>query len=351
MRLRRIQFSQEVRQSATTKPKKEVELTPNRKGIQLFKNRAAVIPHVVKNSTANTKQWWHDRKERKEAKAEAREQAVQEAVVKAEEKEQAAESGSVITEPRKGWRDRMTSWSEKSRGKLSGLKESVADTVPRRIRIGTPVAAVPPAAIKTRALDLEGDVEEVEGQGSSKIKLVRVRKKTEEQAIQEERKRKAKAVVPEPQAPAALSEQGPLGEAAEAIHAEQYEKAEDILVPYIVQHSREAKAYMLLGKAALGREAWEEAMEIFEQVLNIDDAQKGARAGLGHAALKIGKMTVALSSLQRAHDEDGGDPQVLQDLLTIAQRMDNKVLARSVKEDLAKIEFDAIREQAKEPVR
>ncbi len=45
-------------------------------------------------------------------------------------------------------------------------------------------------------------------------------------------------------------------------------------------------------------------------------------------------MTVALQSLQRAHDEDPTNVDVLQQLLTIARRIDNKVLERSVLEDM-----------------
>lgn len=353
MRIRRAQFSHDIRQSVVNTDTKETPLlSPNKKGLQLFSHRAALIPHLVKSRTASTKQWLEDRKEAKIERKKHKEEAVVE-----KPKEVVPITEATIQQPRKAWRERVSQWSEKSKGKLSTITHNVSDKVPRRIRIGSPTAggAALPSAVKTRALELEQDQDQGE---DSKIKLVRVQKKTEAQVVEEERRRKPEVMqetkvvkAKELQKRALSIPSGPLGQAITALQDQQYDQAEDILVPYIVQHSRDAKAYMLLGKAALGKQAWEEALEIFEQVLAIDDSLSGVRAVLGHAALKMGKMTLALSSLQRAHDEDPSDVQVLQDLLTIAQRMDNKVLERSVKENMSKIEFESIREQAKEPVR
>lgn len=352
MRMRKEQFSQHIQQSAATQETKEGPLlTPNVKGLHLFSNRIAVVPHVLKGGVGSTKKWMAERKERKEEKRVARAEEKEAPVVEVKEEVKVTEDTGTGTlqQPRAAWRDKLTS-----------VTSAVSKKVPRRIRVGKPVAGsgvVPPvgAAVKTRSLDLQEDAEQGEKE-SAGFKLVRVQRKTEEQVVAEERARKQhKTTTSKIQKKArkkeAASVAGPLQQARDAISGKEYDQAEDLLIPYIVQHSKDVGAYMLLGKVALGKEHWEEALEIFEQVISMDESLKGARAGLGHAALKQGKMTLALSSLQRAHDENPEDTQVLQDLLTIAQRMDNKVLERSVREDMAKLEFETIREQAKEPVR
>lgn len=113
-----------------------------------------------------------------------------------------------------------------------------------------------------------------------------------------------------------------------------FDEAEDVLVPYIMKHASDTKAYMLLGAASMGKGSWEEAMEIFQQVLKINNEESQAHAQLGHAALQAGKFTVAIQALQRARDNDPENISIREDLLFIARRMDNKVVVKGLLEEL-----------------
>lgn len=106
--------------------------------------------------------------------------------------------------------------------------------------------------------------------------------------------------------------------------------AEDILIPYIAKHPHNTTAYVLLADVALARAAWDEAVEILEQVIQLDAATPSAYAKLGEAALKGGHMTRALEALQRAHDAEPTNVNILKNLFTIAQRRDDRVLQKTV---------------------
>ncbi len=129
-------------------------------------------------------------------------------------------------------------------------------------------------------------------------------------------------------------EETQLEKAERMISENNFDSAEDILVPYIMKHAADTKAYMLLGKASMGKGAWEEAMEIFQQVLKINNEEVDAHALFGHAALQAGKFTIAMQSLQRARDNDPENISIREDLLFIARRMDNKVVVKGVLEGL-----------------
>jgi len=135
-------------------------------------------------------------------------------------------------------------------------------------------------------------------------------------------------------------------QASTALADNEYEKVEDIIVPYLAEHPQSTQGYMLLGKAATGRKSWEEAVEIFEQVKSIDPTTKGCYAALGQASFEAGKFTKAIEALQRAHDEEPDNIMVIECLLTIAQRMDNATMQRSLTEELAELT-----EQTKQPAR
>lgn len=122
----------------------------------------------------------------------------------------------------------------------------------------------------------------------------------------------------------------PVQAAQQAIATGKLEQAEDILVPYIVKHPKNTIAYLLLSEIARVRHNWNEALEILEQVIRLDAATPGAFAKLGEAALHSGHMTRALEALQRAHDAEPQDVSVMKNLLTIADRMDNRVLQKSI---------------------
>lgn len=129
----------------------------------------------------------------------------------------------------------------------------------------------------------------------------------------------------------------PLKRAAICLREAQFDQAEDILLPYIVSHTNDTKAYMLLGRAASGREDWGGAIEIFEQVRAMNEKAPRLFSALGAAAFQAGRFTLAVESLQKARDYEPENVVVREQLLTIAQRMDNRVLARSVSEELSQL--------------
>ncbi len=130
----------------------------------------------------------------------------------------------------------------------------------------------------------------------------------------------------------------PLQRAQTALQEKDYQHAEDILVDYIVHHTKDTKAYMLLGHVAMAKANWGECLEIFEQVMALKPGEPGAQAGLGIAAYNLGRYAKALPALQRAHEEDPTNRLVLADLLSIAQKMDNPALQRSINTKLAALE-------------
>ncbi|MCE9643415.1 MAG: tetratricopeptide repeat protein [Candidatus Andersenbacteria bacterium] len=125
-----------------------------------------------------------------------------------------------------------------------------------------------------------------------------------------------------------------LEKAERMISENNFDSAEDLLVPYIMKHATDTKAYMLLGRSAMGKGSWDEAVEIFQQVLKMSNEEVEAQALLGHCALQAGKFTMAMQALQRARDNDPENISIREDLLFIARRMDNKVVVRGVLEEL-----------------
>jgi TolA-binding protein len=130
----------------------------------------------------------------------------------------------------------------------------------------------------------------------------------------------------------------PLQQAAEALENKQTKHAEDLLVPYIIKHPRDTEAYMMLGQAAVRRRAWNEATEIFEQVIKIKPDTEGCYAALGQAALEAGNLTKAIETLQRAHDQNPQNVFVIKCLLQIARRMDNRPMQQSLNLELQQLE-------------
>ncbi len=126
--------------------------------------------------------------------------------------------------------------------------------------------------------------------------------------------------------------------AKKALKKARYFDVEDTLIPFIVKHPRDARAYMILGRAAMGREAWDEAVEAFEQVVRINPETKNCYAELGYAVYKAGKITKAIEFLQKAHSADPQNIKIIRQLLEIAQRMDNVPMQKTLKEELEAVE-------------
>ena len=138
--------------------------------------------------------------------------------------------------------------------------------------------------------------------------------------------------------PAKKSAATPLEQARRALTADRCHHVETILVPYIIKHPKATPAYILLGKAALRRGAWEEAVEVFEQVVNLKPTAKGGYALLGYAAYKAGKFTKAIEAFQKAHDADPQNTNIIKRLLKIARRLDNVPLQHSLLAELTSLE-------------
>lgn len=359
LRVRRQQFSEHVQSHGAVAaiPSNDV-FKPEKQGVKLAKNRLSLIPQMIKNSGSNTKAYLQQRRERKQEKKTLRAAAklqAQEPVKTSAEVAQSQEEQTPggISMPTSSWRTKISSLGERSKQRVGLLKNRVnerfthaseeeiaqesietKEPVKPQLRLSTTDEAPKPAILRT----VEPPVQRTVKTTRFTKKVVEEQPPVEVTAVPEEsvetsRSRSLKNLFGKKEAGG--KQDSALAQARNAIKESQYDKAEDILIPYIVQHSRDAKAYMLLGRAALGRAAYDEAVEIFQQVLKINPDQKGAHAGMGRAALSQGKMTLALQSLQRALNEDPTNLEVLKDLLTIAKRMDNRVLQASVQEQLA----------------
>lgn len=129
-----------------------------------------------------------------------------------------------------------------------------------------------------------------------------------------------------------------LDKAETALNEKRYDRVQSLIIPYLVHHSRDTRAYMLLGRSALEQESWDDAMVFFSEVIHYDPNHKWGWAMLGFTAMKAGKYTIALSSLQRARDQHSDNVAILESLLLISQRIDSDALRKSVEKDLRRID-------------
>lgn len=304
MRMKRQELSHAIQAEGArvTRPAHKL-LNPVDSQISLMKNRLVVIATSAAKSAASLK---NIPAQIKDARARGK-QAARE--VPAPHRASAASSGAGgVQPPQTSWRDRLSSAYESTTKNVGNLKQTI------QARLTQP--PLPPAmttsTIKLHKVDV-----------SPKIKPT-PRIETTAEKIQSLVTRRSKV--------------SPLKQAQAALAQRNFSRAENILVPYIVKHPKNTDAYMLLGEAAIGRQAWEEATEIFAQVLSIDPQAGDAYAQLGLSHIQAGHFTRALEALQRAHDADSDNVVVLKNLLTIAQRMDNKVLQKSVLQKLLVLE-------------
>lgn len=206
-----------------------------------------------------------------------------------------------------------SSWRERANAAYHGLSDRLRRALPRRRRRAAPAPTPLPAP-------------------APRVQLRRVEEKPTPPAAAprvETTAQRLQALVRKQRATTS-----PVAEAQAALSAGNLSQAEDILVSYIVKHPKNTVAYLLLGEIAAKREAWSEAVEILEQVIRLDAAAPGAYAKLGEVALQAGRVTRALEALQRAHDLEPENIAVLKNLLKIAQRLDNRVLQKSVLQKL-----------------
>ncbi len=155
MRIRKEQVSQDIQRvgEASTPAKDQTFFTPQATKLTLAKNRLALLPHMMKSSVTQAKSVITTRKLRKQEQIE--EQTVQTEVVQQQPVSQPETTDeNLISLPSSGWRQRISNFSDR----FSSVKQKISNTVPRRVRIGTPSAAphVPSAPVM-RTLELQED--------------------------------------------------------------------------------------------------------------------------------------------------------------------------------------------------
>lgn len=336
LRIRRQHLAVAVQaEGASAAVPAEELLNPDEGGVKLMRNRLFLAGAVTKNAfrraarTPGSLKGWRGRRQQRKAKIEA--------FALSQDSAPSPERGQVQA-PESGWRQGLGSLLSRTRsslgaaGKTLGKKSrSLIRTLPKAYpksvksaespepapaafrlrRIENPTPPLPESAIPQAKIPASAapSVTGAEKPGGSLISRIRQKQK----------------------------QSHPLKVAQEAFQAEKYQQAEDILVPYLAKHPRQLSAYVLLGQIALQRKNWNEAMEIFEQVVKLNPARPGAYAALGFAALRAGRITRALQALQRAHDAEPGNTNVLKHILTIAHQMDNRALQRSTLEKLIQL--------------
>lgn len=129
----------------------------------------------------------------------------------------------------------------------------------------------------------------------------------------------------------------PVYAASTALNEHNYDEVIAVLLPYLVSHPHDLEAYMILGRAALDKEAWHEALAVFSEIAQRNPQQPWVWALYGYAALQLGQISLALPALQRARAESPDNQVILECLRTIAQRIDSSALRDSVERDLLKV--------------
>lgn len=321
VRLSRQQHNQVIRAHlnavASAKPMSASQLShvlaPGHKSVQVIKNRFI----LAKQSAAATRQHFRERWQERKQQAAQTPSAPSSPNSEADAAPELATNQSAVdlpTAPRRLARlgEGFSQWRERRR-------QQREEVIAERIETVSPVSAAPDREQpRIRVINLE--------RPEMKLK--------EESAASE-----TPAAVATPQPPLKTD---PLADkpiaiqqAGEALERGHHARVEEILVPYLVKNPKDTDAYMVLGQAALAAEQWDEAVEIFEQVLKVNARTVGAHACLGRAALRAGHLSQALQQLQRAHEENPSSEEILRQLLTLAERFDNPALQHSIQEKLS----------------
>lgn len=320
LRLRHVQFSEDIQAEVNSKKPihEESLLRPEEAGVKLVKNR---LVHAASSTTGGIFRMFQSagegirsiRLRRKEAREEKQSAKVSEPEVK----------GPTIQIPEVGMQDRIAILAQKGKEGLSSLQKEIASRIPdmKKIRENLPRKEEAVVAPKSSPV-----IRLVRHSGAEETPKVETPQKNGIMSQILNKREKDKTV---------------LEKAMEAMEKKDFEKVEDLLIPHIMKHSSDKEAYMLLGKAAIGKESWDEAMEIFQQVIKMDKDMVDAYADLGHAALNAGKFTLAIQSLQHARDMDASNIRIREELLFIARRMDNKVVEKGVLQELQELKEKA----------
>lgn len=342
VRMKDHEFSEEIQAEVeSTKPIQESSLlAPSRKGVMLIGNRLKYAVTGIGGAMASVGSSMSAMREKRQEKRELKrlasireQEAAPQPVAKKEDAPKKGIRG--IQMPESGIRDRLAVLAQRGKEGLSSLQQEIAQRVPDPKAVGKTFSAVT-RRVTTRA----GQAAAVASEQKSSPVIRLVRHDVAQEEPKEDPQEKQKTGI---MSHLLKRDKEPdlFAEVQRAIGKKQFDVAEDLLVPYLMKHAGDTKAYMLLGTAAIGREAWDEAMEIFQQVIKLDNKLVDAYAGLGHAALNAGKFTLAIQSLQHARDMDANNVQIREELLFIARRMDNKVVEKGVLEELAQLKENA----------
>ena len=360
LRMQQTAFSASIKTAATDVPAESGLLKPTQKSVQFFGNRAAAARAALATSAAATasalgragallrkrvaawREGWAERREvRQTERAQALEQREAE---RAEREEQREAERAQVLEQREAERAEQAAAKEAAREAKREEKERrrIERQLAKQER-ATALAEAKNAELKPE-LEPEPELAATPAQSAEALPkptsgirttLVTLDEPVTQEPAETEVQAKPKATLPllkrKPKAPQRTA----LEQATDALGKSEYQKAEDILVEHIVKHTKDTKAYLLLGQVALAREAWDEAIEIYEQVLAWDEAADGAWVGLGSATFAAGRYTKALPALQRAAEADPMNSEVLDKLMTIARNMDNPALQDAIKEKQA----------------
>lgn len=320
LRGRRIQFSRDVRGQAesTTSATAEQFLHTGNNSVQLLKSRLGLALATSKQAVTDVKSSWENY-QLKRAEKKALAQVVSEPV----KEEQPTQAGGV-TVPVSNWRENAITGVKNKLQTMMSLTRQLKNKARTRF-----IKADVPSGVIDNEPTQDSYVAE---RPKTQIKIMRVQ--APEIVADEVGQGRFIAQLQKAQPP----KSSVVEQAMTAITGLQYDKAEEILVPYLADHTKDTQAYMLLGKVALARENWDEASEIFQQVAHINPSAQEVQASLGLCALKQGKFTLAIQSLQKALRADPQNITVLEQLLAIAKRMDNRILQKSVLEQLAELQ-------------
>ena len=316
-RIRREEWEADVKRQSEgvkTAAKKLADLAafigPNQKGVRTFKNRIALVLHGLKKSATGTVAFFRNVPAVTSAYRARRKQARRDRRLEKTEKKQA---GTPIRPPRSVVRERVSSLNARRKKTMRSWRERW-ETRRKETQSAPEVPAQPSPAPAHRQERRERPRTRLEDQTKPAVNISKL--------FHKEKKK-----IP-------LT---PLAKARAACKQRDYAQAEDILIPHLMKDPRDTKAYMLLGLIATKRKAWEEAVEIYDQVVKIDAGTPGAWAALGRAAHEGGKITRAIEALQRAHDADPTNIDTIQRLLTIARRMDNTAMQNTLIEQLKEL--------------
>jgi len=310
---------------------KSVQAATNRAGhaVGLLRRSAGAATGAVRERVAQAKDWRTTRAEAKQVPVDARPDISE---LRTDRSDAAREPQ--VVEPAGGraaaLKDRLSGAAAAARSRV-GEKVSASATAirERRERKRQEAAVVEEAAA----------VVQEQAASDAPVKSVVTTRIVTEPEVEEKPKRRR----------GLMKKVSPVDAATAAIAKQEYQKAEDVLVAHIVKNPKDTAAYMLLGEAAVGRDDWAGAIEIYSQVANWEPDRPGVQAQLGSAAYQAGKFTQALQALQRAHEIDPTNREILADLLSIAQKMDSPALTSSFTEKIAALTADE-KQAAKQPV-